>query len=162
MVFIQNIAVVGLGSNLGDRMAAFRIAIGYISQELDGVRGSPVYESPALLPENAPAAWDTPYLNMAVTGECGLEPLELLARLKTIEARMGREDVGRWGPRVIDLDLLVYGDRVMRTDALTLPHAGLMARGFALVPLLDLWPEWEHPAGEKPQVEKPRKVADGV
>lgn len=107
---------------------------------------SPVYESPALLPENAPAGWDMPYYNMAVAGQSALAPEELLKAVKQVEQKLGRQDRGRWGPREIDIDILAFGDTRMNTEALTLPHPGLLQRDFALVPFADVAPGWVHPA----------------
>lgn len=140
--------ILGVGSNLGDRLANLRLALQHI-KALFGVtvtRVSPVYISDALLPENAPADWDIPFLNAAIQCESSLEPLALLTALKKIEHILGREpDHPHWGPRVIDIDILAWDDRVIKSDALTIPHPGLLDRTFALWPLADLAPQWQFP-----------------
>lgn len=134
--------VLGLGSNIGDRLSFLRLAVRQLSPFITHLQCSPVYESPALLPVGAPAEWDIAYYNMAVRGETKLTPTELLQAVKQAEQAIGRQVRGHWGPREIDIDILVYGDTVMDTPELTLPHKGLLSRDFALVPLADIAPEF--------------------
>ena len=82
---------------------------------------------------------------MAVKAETGLPPLALLRRLKAIESRLGREANFRYGPRVIDLDILFYDDLVVDEEGLTIPHPRLHERAFVLVPLADIAPDLWHP-----------------
>lgn len=144
--------LLGLGGNLGDRQANLEAALAALVR--DGavrlLHVSPVYESAALLPEGAPEEWDIPYYNIVVAAECGLEPEALLAAVKRVEREMGREDVGRWGPRVIDIDILAYDDRIIDGERLTLPHPGMAERDFVLVPLADILPHWRFPCAESP------------
>jgi 2-amino-4-hydroxy-6-hydroxymethyldihydropteridine diphosphokinase len=86
------------------------------------------------------------FLNMVVSGETDLEPLALLRFLKGIERAMGRTRGIRYGPRVIDLDILFYEDRVINNEDLVVPHPRLAERRFVLVPLADIAPSWIHPA----------------
>jgi len=81
------------------------------------------------------------FLNACSTAFCDLSPSELLQAIKTIEAELGRVKSRRWGPRLIDIDILVYGDLEMESEELTIPHLHLTKRAFVLVPLLDVWPD---------------------
>ncbi|MGB0768610.1 MAG: 2-amino-4-hydroxy-6-hydroxymethyldihydropteridine diphosphokinase [Phycisphaeraceae bacterium] len=138
-------AYLGLGSNLGDRRANLRAACNAIAA-LPGVtdlRASPVYETPPMGPQDQDA-----YLNMAAAIRTDAEPTALLASLQQIERALGRaapKDRRRWGPREIDIDVLLFGDRVIDRRGLTIPHPGLAERWFVLKPLADLAPDLVHP-----------------
>lgn len=134
--------VLGIGSNVADREMYLRQAVVALRAHFTVKNTSPIYESDALLPEGAPDAWDTPYLNMAVACDATESPDDILQILKKIEKNIGREAGGRWGPRVIDIDILAWGDRVCDLPHLTIPHIGLAERPFALWPLADLTPDW--------------------
>jgi 2-amino-4-hydroxy-6-hydroxymethyldihydropteridine diphosphokinase len=138
--------ILGLGSNYGDRRAHLLFALLRLTQVLGEVLPSRVYESKAVLPPDAPPEWDLPYLNMAVGGYTHLSPAELLAEIKLIERDLGRQVRGFWGPREIDIDILAYGQVVMETPELTIPHPELLKRDFALLPLVDIDSEWRYPA----------------
>ena len=130
-------AYVGLGANLGEREAALREAVERL-RAADGVevrRLSPVYETDPVGYTEQPA-----FLNMVAAIGTTLPPVALLDRLLDIERRMGRVRTIRWGPRTIDLDLLLYGEVRMKTERLTLPHPRMGERAFVLVPLRDVWP----------------------
>jgi len=138
--------VLGLGSNLGDRRAFLRQAVRLLHRE-PGTRVieiSPVYESEAMLLPGSSTEWSKPYLNCAVRIDTALEPLTLLDRLKALERRIGRQERGRWAPREIDMDILVWDGLQLQSERLTLPHPGLAARPFALLPLDDLLAGAEH------------------
>lgn len=139
--------LLGLGSNLGDRQANLEAALAALVADasLRLLRVSSVYQSAALLPENAPADWDIAYYNIVVAAEGDVPPERLLAAVKAIEAKLGRKDVGRWGPRVIDIDILAHGDEVMEGETLTLPHPAMLERDFVMVPLAEIQPHWLHP-----------------
>lgn len=144
--------ILGLGSNIGDRLANLRLALQAIKNiaNVTVERVSPVYMSDALLPENAPTDWNHPYLNIALICHSSQEPHELLATLKEIEHRIGRKPERRhWGPRIIDIDILAWHDRIIESDILTVPHASLQDRPFALWPLADIAPEWLFPLNGK-------------
>ena len=140
--------ILGLGSNLGDRLENLRNTYRLLKQ-LSGLaikQVSPVYISDALMPENASANWDMPYLNLALRCETILEPLELLNQIKNIEWSIGRKPTARhWGPRVIDIDILAWDDLIIQHEALNVPHASLQERPFALWPLADVAPLWTFP-----------------
>jgi 2-amino-4-hydroxy-6-hydroxymethyldihydropteridine diphosphokinase len=137
-------AHIGLGSNI-EPEANLRAAVRLLD-EAPGVRVqtlSAVYGTPPWGP--VPQA---DYLNAAAALETALEPLALLELLLGIETARGRDrgpHAVRWGPRTLDLDLLLHGERVMLTPRLTLPHPRLHERAFALVPLCDLAPDLRHP-----------------
>jgi 2-amino-4-hydroxy-6-hydroxymethyldihydropteridine diphosphokinase/dihydropteroate synthase len=140
--------ILGLGSNLGDRLANLRHALQALEKltKTTVQQVSPVYLSDAMLPDNAPTSWDMPYLNLAVRCETSLDPLDLLPHLKAIEKSIGRKPAQRhWGPRLIDIDILAWDDLIIDSELLTLPHKNLTARPFALWPLADIAPLWKFP-----------------
>ena len=146
--------ILGLGSNVGDRLENLRKTYRELRQ-LSGLvikQVSPIYISDALLPENAPADWDMPYLNLAIRCETNLEPLELLDQIKNIERAFGRKpQVRHWGPRVIDIDILAWDEKIIQNEKLSVPHKSLSERPFALWPLADVSPFWIFPLSGKNQ-----------
>ena len=131
----------GLGSNLGDRRDNLTRALRELAVHgLDLVRVSPVVESPAMLPDDAPADWNQPFLNLVAHCRTGATPTAILDGLKQIERALGREDRGRWAPRPIDLDLLLYGRETIASERLKVPHPGIIERAFVLTPLAALEP----------------------
>jgi 2-amino-4-hydroxy-6-hydroxymethyldihydropteridine diphosphokinase/dihydropteroate synthase len=139
--------ILGLGSNLGDRLQQFRSAISLLKKipALVIKHISPIYISDALLPENAPESWNVPYLNFAIQCETTLTPFQLLKHTKEIEKEVGRVPGKEWGPRVIDIDILAWDDLVLYDEVLHIPHEYLHQRPFALWPLADLAPRWVYP-----------------
>ncbi len=136
----------GLGSNLGDRRDHLARALARLSEYgVRVVRVSPVVESPAMLPDDAPADWNRPFLNLAAHCRTEAAPLEVLDGLKAIERELGREDRGRWAPRSIDLDLLLYGRETLSGERLRVPHPGIASRAFVLTPLAALEPRMTIP-----------------
>ena len=136
-------AYLGLGANLQDPAAQVRRALDELHSLPQSrlLSHSPLYKSPPLGPSDQPD-----YVNAVAALQTGLEPLALLTELRAIELRHGRRrDGSRWGPRTLDLDLLLYGERVLDTPELTLPHPGLHERAFVLYPLFDVAPELEVP-----------------
>ncbi len=128
----MTVAYVGVGSNLGDREATIRAAI----SALPGVVAvSQLRETDPVGIIEQPA-----FLNGAVALETELSPRQLLAALLAIERELGRERRERWGPRTIDLDLLLYGGETVDEPGLTVPHPRLHERRFALEPLAELAP----------------------
>lgn len=126
----------GLGANLGDRRATLRAAVVELRGLLGDVRVSALYETAPWGDEEQPA-----FLNAALRGTTELAPLALLDATQAIEGRLGRVRTGRrWGPRAIDIDILLYGGEVVSHPRLTIPHAHLRERSFALRPLADLAP----------------------
>lgn len=140
--------VLGLGSNVGDRLQHLRRALAAIGalKDFKIEKISPLYVSEALLPENAPADWDMPYINFAIRGKTNLQPTELLKLLKNIEWTIGRKpEVRHWGPRILDIDILAWDEEIIESDILTVPHLNLQHRPFALWPLADVAPFWIFP-----------------
>ncbi|MGB9799317.1 MAG: 2-amino-4-hydroxy-6-hydroxymethyldihydropteridine diphosphokinase [Thermanaerothrix sp.] len=129
-----------LGTNLGDRLANLRRALAALPPEVQPLRVSAVYETPPWGITEQPR-----FLNMVVEARTRLEPLPLLHYLKTLERQLGRQPGVRYGPRLIDLDILLYGDMVINLPELTVPHPRMAERAFVLVPLCDLYPQGRHP-----------------
>jgi 2-amino-4-hydroxy-6-hydroxymethyldihydropteridine diphosphokinase/dihydropteroate synthase len=120
-----------LGSNLGNRFENLRRAITELKQVFRCEKISHVIETEALLLPDSPESWNIPYLNMMVAGDTDLSPNELLRFIKRTEEKLGRDmQAGRWAPRIIDIDIVVYHDQHMITDQLTLPHIQLENRDF--------------------------------
>lgn len=132
-------AMIGLGSNLGDRRAFLEGAIAALAAS-PGVQVRGVSSFRETEPVGGPPG-QGPYLNAAAVLETTLDPFELLHRLQAIEARAGRVRTVRWGERTLDLDLLLFDDRVIETDELTVPHPRLAERRFVLEPLAEVAPE---------------------
>jgi 2-amino-4-hydroxy-6-hydroxymethyldihydropteridine diphosphokinase len=132
------LALIGLGSNLGDRKAQLDAAVAALAAtpgcNLIAARS---YHETA--PVGGPPGQDD-YLNAATALETTLEPLDLLHALQEIERRAGRVRTVRWGARTLDLDLLLFGDRVITTDELRVPHPRMAERGFVLAPLAEIAP----------------------
>lgn len=152
--------VLGLGSNLGDRLGYLQWAVRELSEVVSNIRCSSVYESAAMLPEGAPPEWDIAYYNMAVAGNTTLSPQEMLQAAKAVEQALGRTDRGRWGPREIDVDVLAYGQQVIEMPELVVPHTGLLQRDFALVPLAEIAPDWVHPVAGRMAKELVQAIPD--
>lgn len=138
-----HLALVALGSNLGDRERTLALAF----EALGALPGTRLLRRSSLH-ETAPVGGPPqgPYLNAAAALSTRLPPLELLRALLRIEREQGRERGERWGPRTLDLDLLAYGALVMHSPELTLPHPRMAERRFVLVPLAEIAPDWVHPA----------------
>jgi len=135
--------LIALGSNLGDRLGHLQAGLAAVSAlpqtSLTAVSG--LYETaPVGGPDN-----QGPFLNAAATIETALAPARLLSALHTIEASRDRERRVRWGPRTLDLDILVYGVQVSDAPDLTLPHPRMHERRFVLVPVADIAPDLIHP-----------------
>lgn len=140
--------IVALGANLGERELTFRRAIAAIGSTIGPVvASSRFYDTkPLVLPgavEEQP-----PYLNAVIAVVSGLPPLKILAELQQIERDLGRDRAAeevRWGPRIIDLDIIAIGDTQLAVPGLTIPHPEMHKRRFVLEPLLEVAPDWIHP-----------------
>ena len=134
----------GIGTNLGDRDRNLRDALTALSQKLKILKVSSIYQT---------APWgylDQPaFLNQVIEAETNLSPLNLLGFLKDTETLLGRKANFRWGPRLIDLDLLFYDNRIIQTPRLQVPHPRLVERAFVLVPLAEIVPDLVHPQNGK-------------
>lgn len=141
----MKIVYLGLGSNLGDREAMLRAAVrGLESPRLRIRRVSPVYET-----EPVDVSGQHWFLNQVAEAETDLFPLQLLHRTAKIEAQLGRRRLAPMGPRTIDIDILLYGNSIVTTPALEIPHPRFRARRFVLAPLADLAPELRDPVTRK-------------
>ena len=135
-------AYIALGSNLGDRTAALRAAL-QLLDETGGVRVRRVSSFHETEPEGGPPQPE--FLNAVAEIETSLSPDILLERLQKIETQLGRVRTVRWGPRTIDLDILLFDDTVMKTPRLTIPHPLMHRRRFVLAPLCEIAPDVRHP-----------------
>jgi len=143
----MNTAYIGLGSNLGNRMAFLRSGRDTLVDRTDIVliRTAGVYETEAV---GGPP--DNPlFLNTVLQIETSLEPLDLLAACLGVEDEFGRSRPVRWAPRTLDIDILFYADRVICEEGLTLPHPRLQERPFVLAPLREIAPDLWHPLLEQ-------------
>jgi len=132
-------AYVGIGGNLGDRRRWMVQAVRLL-REHDGVEVLAVSSFIETEPVGGPSGQPS-YLNGALELETDLEPRALLAALLAIEDRLGRQRAVRWGPRTVDLDLLLYGDRIIAEERLEVPHPRMRERRFVLEPLAEIAPE---------------------
>jgi 2-amino-4-hydroxy-6-hydroxymethyldihydropteridine diphosphokinase len=131
-------AYVALGSNLGDRLAHLQLAVDSLAR-VPGVEVRAVSRVYETAPVGGPP--QDPYLNAVVAIDTELEPYELLHRGQQIEELAARERSERWGPRTLDVDLLLVGDARVDDDDLTIPHPRMWERGFVLAPLRDVAPD---------------------
>lgn len=145
---MPTLAHVALGSNLGDRAAYIHAAAGRLGAlPATTPRAlSPIIETDPVGPQG-----QGPYLNAAAELSTTLNPAELIAGLLSIERDLGRDRAvtQRWGPRTIDLDLLLYGDAVIDAERLTVPHPRMHQRAFVLVPLSQIAPHALHPVFDR-------------
>ena len=134
---------IALGANLGDREANLRLALRAISGSERVVAVSSLFETEAVTLDGSEGP---PYYNAACRIETELEPLPLLRFLQSVERQIGRPaEARRWAPRLIDLDLLLYGSDIVETDDLTVPHPLMAERPFVLVPLAEIAADIVHP-----------------
>lgn len=130
----------GIGTNLGDRERNLQAALAILSQKMVILKESSIYQT---------APWgylDQPaFLNQVIEVQTDLSPLNLLGFLKDTEKVLGRQANFRYGPRLIDLDILFYGNRIIQTPRLQIPHPRIAQRAFVLVPLAEIAPDFVHP-----------------
>ncbi len=136
----MNSILLGLGANLGDRARTLDAAVAGLGRFLHVTAASPVYETAPMYVED-----QSPFLNMVLAAETALAPEALLGALKQLERRLGRVPGTRYGPRVIDLDILFYGDHIVDLPHLQIPHPRLAERAFVLVPAADIAADRRHP-----------------
>lgn len=141
---MSHIAYLSLGSNVGNREGHLREAIRRISTLGKIVAVSSLYETQPV--EVIDQDW---FLNCAVALESDMEPAELLNQLLNIEKAMGRERVRKKGPRSIDIDIVLFGDAVVNTPELSIPHPAMAARRFVLQPVAEIAPNLLHPTLKK-------------
>jgi len=143
---MNKIAYIGLGSNMGNKSKNTQIALDLI-QKIGGVNITKI--SSLYLT----AAWgktdQDDFINQVIEIETKLLPLDLLHRLQDIEIKLGRQRNVKWGPRIIDLDVLLYAKETIKLEELEVPHPYLLERLFVLIPLQEINPELEFPDGSK-------------
>ena len=132
--------LLALGSNLGDRAGHLGRAVAALGQRLRLTALSSLWRTAPMYVADQPD-----FLNMAVAAETDLPPPELLALAKALESELGRRPGIRFGPRVVDIDILFYGDAVVALPELEIPHPRLAERAFVLAPLAEIAPEFRHP-----------------
>jgi 2-amino-4-hydroxy-6-hydroxymethyldihydropteridine diphosphokinase len=139
---MDNIVYFSLGTNIGDREVHLRKALNLLQQDnrMQLVTISSIYETDPVGYKEQP-----PFLNIAVKIRTSYQPLELLSKTQEIEAILGRERNIRWGPRIIDLDILLYNQENIQTESLIVPHPRMTERGFVLIPLFELNPRIKIP-----------------
>jgi len=141
----MSIIHIGIGSNLGNRQENCLEAIRQLEQH-----GVAVLKRSSMIETEPWGVTDQPhFINLAIEAETALCPEDLLLLLKNIEKAMGREKTAHWGPRVIDLDILFYDDRIVDSADLKIPHPHLHERDFVLLPLMDIAPDKVHPVLKK-------------
>ncbi|MDX1377746.1 MAG: 2-amino-4-hydroxy-6-hydroxymethyldihydropteridine diphosphokinase [Anaerolineales bacterium] len=141
---MNHIVYLSLGTNLGNRNANLKRAIASLPPQMTVKAKSNVYETPP---------WgyteQDEFLNQAVQVTTYLEPEKLIKHIKRLEVAMGRKASFRYGPRLIDIDILFYDDEILDTPSLTIPHPNLHERGFVLLPMMDIAPDHVHPVMKK-------------
>lgn len=137
---MSNVAYLSLGSNLGDRVEQLRRVIARLAEHGRVLSVSSFYETEPVEVSDQP--W---FLNCAVALETSESPERLMAALLEIEREMGRERIRKKGPRTVDIDILLYGDRVVNTAELIVPHPAMTQRSFVLEPLAEIAGEVRHP-----------------
>jgi len=141
---MPTLAYLSLGSNVGDRETQLRDALARLGAAGRVVAVSSVYETEPV--EFTEQPW---FLNCAVALETGKTPQDLMSAILKIEEEMGRRRVLKKGPRTIDIDILLFGDTIMDSPELTIPHPAMLQRRFVLEPLAEIAPEVQHPVLKK-------------
>lgn len=141
----KELIYLSLGSNLGNRNANLKAAIEALPPEVKILDQSAVYETEPWGFSDQPD-----FLNQVLKAETRLSPQQLLTHIKGIEVQIGREPSFRYGPRLVDIDILFYGTKILKEDNLEIPHASLKERAFVLVPLVELSPDIVFPGSNQP------------
>ncbi len=138
-----------LGSNVGNRLLNLKKASYYISKKAIIIKKSPVYETKAWGYTNQPS-----FLNACLLINTTLTPYKLLRYIKHIEQKVGRKKRFKWGPREIDIDIILWGNKVLSyNNLLKIPHPYLHKRSFVLIPLTDIFKNWVHPLLKKTPIQ---------
>ena len=142
-------AIIQIGSNLGDKFAILNTAKNSISDQLGFInKASSIYRSEAWGKKDQPD-----FLNQLLLIKTNLSPSELLMKALKIENDLGRERKEVWGPRVIDIDIIFYEDRIINEPHLIIPHPRMHLRQFVLQPMAEIVPAWNHPIFNKSVIE---------
>ncbi|MBK8987765.1 MAG: 2-amino-4-hydroxy-6-hydroxymethyldihydropteridine diphosphokinase [Chloroflexi bacterium] len=129
-----------LGTNLGDRQVNLQKTLAFLRRVLAVTAVSAVYETEPWGVTDQPA-----FLNVCLSAQTNLSPYELLQLCQTVETEVGRRPTFKWGPRLIDIDILFYDDAIVGDETLTIPHPFVGERAFVLAPLADIAPDFVHP-----------------
>jgi 2-amino-4-hydroxy-6-hydroxymethyldihydropteridine diphosphokinase len=138
---MEHTVYIALGSNLEDRVANLRNAVMSMPPKVEPLECSPIYQTPPWGFEDQP-----PFLNQVIKAKTNLKPEGLLQFLKQLEVEIGRKRTFRFGPRLIDIDILFFDELIINSPDLKIPHPQMQYRGFVLVPLSDIAPDYSHPA----------------
>lgn len=155
----MNIAYLSLGSNIGNRFDFLRKSVQLLndSESIQVMQVSSVYETDPVGYVDQAA-----FLNIVVELETLFTPQELLKKCNEIEAELGRTREVRWGPRTVDLDILLYNEEIMKTENLIIPHPRMTERGFVLVPLVELNSDLVEPLTKRSLLELAQVQKEGV
>ena len=140
----EHIVYLALGSNLQDRAANLKTAIASLPPQMEVKAKSQIYETPPWGYADQPA-----FLNQVVKTKTYLEAEPLLKHIKRLEVALGRRETFPNGPRLIDIDMLLFDDLTLETPSLVIPHPHLHERGFVLLPMMDIAPDLVHPVLQK-------------
>ena len=140
----QHTVYLALGTNMGNRLANLKEALASLPPQMEVKAKSAVYETPPWGYKDQEL-----FLNQVVRVETYLKPEQLLKHLKRLEVALGRTESFKNGPRLIDIDILFFDDLVLYSPTLMIPHPHMHERGFVLVPLMDIAPEFVHPVRKK-------------
>jgi len=133
----KNMAFVALGANLDRPRECIELAVKHLeTNEIKVLRRASLYRSPPMGPQDQPD-----FINTVVQVDVGFSAHELLQKLQNIEILMGKKKIRHWGPRIIDLDLLLFGEQIISSDTLVVPHPRMHERRFVLEPLAELSPD---------------------
>ena len=137
--------ILHLGTNIGAKTNNLQLAEMMISSRIGNIsKSSQLYKT---------AAWgkkdQDDFLNKAIISQTDLTPDEVLSEIHIIEAKLGRQRIEKWGPRIIDIDIIFYGEKIIKKPNLIIPHPHLTNRNFVLIPLMDIIPEFVHPELEQ-------------
>lgn len=142
---LQNTVFLGLGSNIGNKKENLEKALNLLKEKIIIEKISSTYESKPYGFQN-----QNDFYNIVIKGETSLTPESLLFFCKFVEEAFGRKVIFKNGPRIIDIDILLYNDELINTNDLVIPHPQLHERDFVLIPLLEIEPELKHPSTKKP------------
>ncbi|MEM7550036.1 MAG: 2-amino-4-hydroxy-6-hydroxymethyldihydropteridine diphosphokinase [Bacteroidota bacterium] len=145
-----------MGSNLGDRFNNLKLCMEELRKEVGKItKTSSVYET---------AAWgiteQNPFLNLAVEIVSDLNPSEMIDHFERIERKLGRKKVVKWGPRIIDVDILYFNDVILKTPSIQIPHKEIQNRRFALEPMIEINPSFQHPVFNVSQIDLLKNCKD--
>ena len=147
----------GIGTNIGNRESNLRKALDSLAQRMTLGKISSIYETEPAGYREQP--W---FLNLVCCGDTEISPFEFLSFAKGIETQMGRKRSFRDAPRVIDIDILFYDERVIQSDELIVPHPRIAERGFVLVPLVEIAPFLKHPENNKTMKDMLSELPDSL